>query len=67
MSRPPTVTPSFVDFAKQGPTISQDMRCVAITTYFLEAMDTPSTHEDREMTTWTKKESKWIGVVISEV
>ena len=50
------------------------MRRVAITTYFLEAMDTPSTHEDREMTTCITKDvmiscgsDKWIGAVISEV
>ena len=71
---PHTVTPSFIDSVKKGPTITPQMRRVAIATYFLEAMDAPSPNEDGETTKWIAKEfqisrgsNKWIGDVISEV
>ena len=39
-----------------GATITKECRRMAITTYFLEAMDAPPTIDDSEMAAWIRKE-----------
>ena len=47
---PPIVTLSFIDSIVKGPMITHEMQCVAIATYFLEAMDAPPPNEDSDTT-----------------
>ena len=40
----------------KGPTISNEMRRVAIATYFLEGMEAPSNNKDATSAAWIAKE-----------